>query len=102
MLSRPLPQLLLLALVLSACGSEPSVTLALDKPLRVSVVKVGQAELPPLIEAAGTAALRKEIPPGFTSSGRIARILVQEGDFVRRGRGPSWNASARSMHRSPA
>ena len=49
------------------------------------MAQVGQQALAAPITAAGTAALRKEIPLGFTSPGRIARILVQEGDRVRRG-----------------
>jgi RND family efflux transporter MFP subunit len=49
------------------------------------VVTVGQEAPAQLTEAAGTAALRKEIPLGFTTPGQIARITVQEGDRVRRG-----------------
>jgi RND family efflux transporter MFP subunit len=37
------------------------------------------------VETAGTVALREETVLGFTSGGRIARILVNEGDRVRRG-----------------
>ncbi len=85
MLHRPALLLVLMAISLTACGSDKAPAPASEAPPRVSVAKVGQQALPPLIEAAGTAALRKEIPLGFTSPGRIARILVQEGDFVRRG-----------------
>jgi RND family efflux transporter MFP subunit len=80
-----LPLSLGLAASLAACGSKQSVAPALDVPLKVSVATVGQQGTPPMIEAAGTAALRKEIPLGFTSPGRIARVLVQEGDVVRAG-----------------
>ncbi len=75
----------LLALALAGCGSDKAAAPAPEAPLRVSVATVGQQAAMPIIEAAGTAALRKEIPLGFTSPGRIARVLVQEGDFVRRG-----------------
>lgn len=84
----PLLSLLVLGLALAGCGGAASdgkgASGTNEAPLRVSVAKVGQAA-PPLLEAAGTAALRKEIPLGFTSPGRIARIMVQEGDTVRRG-----------------
>ena len=73
----------LLLPLLAACGAEQAPPAA--KPLRVSVVTVGQESAAPAIEAAGTAALRKEIPLGFTTPGQIARITVQEGDRVRRG-----------------
>ena len=78
--------LLALAALLAGCGeSGTTAHPAKDAPLKVSVALVGQQAMAPPIVAAGTAALRKEIPLGFTSAGRIARILVQEGDFVRRG-----------------
>jgi len=37
------------------------------------------------LDAVGTAAWRQETPLGFTSGGRIASVLVNEGDRVRRG-----------------
>lgn len=73
-----------LLIALAACGNE-EVPAAKEQAIRVSVATVGQQAAAPVIEAAGTAALRKEIPLGFTSSGRLARIMVQEGDRVRRG-----------------
>lgn len=69
--------------ILAACGGQEAAPA--PKPLRVSVITVGQEAPAPSIEAAGTAALRKEIPLGFTTPGQIARITVQEGDRVRRG-----------------
>lgn len=67
----------------AACGGSDAPPAA--KPLRVSTFTVGQEAPLPKISAAGTAALRKEIPLGFTTPGQIARITVQEGDLVRRG-----------------
>lgn len=69
--------------LLAACGGADTAPAA--KPLRVSTITVGQEAPAPAIEAAGTAALRREIPLGFTTPGQIARIAVQEGDLVRRG-----------------
>jgi len=69
--------------LLAACGGAEAPPEA--KPLRVSIMAVGQEAPAPAIETAGTAALRKEIPLGFTTPGQIARITVQEGDVVRRG-----------------
>ncbi|MFM6951187.1 MAG: efflux RND transporter periplasmic adaptor subunit [Novosphingobium sp.] len=80
-LIRLIPVMLLPLLV--ACGGSDAPPPA--KPLRVSVMTVGAEAAAPMIEAAGTAALRKEIPLGFTTPGQIARINVQEGDLVRRG-----------------
>jgi RND family efflux transporter MFP subunit len=74
-----------LLLTFSACGSDTPAAPKAETPMRVSVVSVGQVAEAPSIEAAGSAALRKEIPLGFTSPGRIARIYVQEGDRVRAG-----------------
>lgn len=71
--------------LLAACGSEQVPEKPADVALRVSVAVVGQELGSPSIEAAGTAALRKEIPLGFTTPGQVTRILVQEGDRVRRG-----------------
>ncbi len=82
---RSVPFLIALSLALAGCKAEQSVTPSVDAPLKVSVVSVGQQAMPAMIEAAGTAALRKEIPLGFTSAGRIARVMVQEGDVVRAG-----------------
>lgn len=82
---RLIPLLLALATALAGCSGNKPAAPAEAARLQVSVAQVGQQALAAPIEAAGTAALRKEIPLGFTSPGRIARILVQEGDFVRRG-----------------
>lgn len=55
------------------------------QPLAVRVAQVGAAQLADTVETAGTVALREETVLAFTSGGRIARILVNEGDSVRRG-----------------
>lgn len=80
-LTRLIPAVLI-PLVAACGGTDPAPA---PKPLRVSTFAVGQEAPLPAITAAGTAALRKEIPLGFTTPGQIARITVQEGDRVRRG-----------------
>lgn len=79
------PSLFALLLSLAGCGGGAADQSAKPEPIRVATAVVGQQVGAPAIEAAGTAALRKEIQLGFTSSGRIAQIMVQEGDRVRRG-----------------
>ena len=69
--------------LLAACGDAQPAPKA--NPLQISTITVGQEAPAQAIEAAGTAALRREIPLGFTTPGQIARITVQEGDMVRRG-----------------
>lgn len=69
--------------LLAACGDAQPAPKA--NPLQISTITVGQEAPAEAIEAAGTAALRREIPLGFTTPGQIARITVQEGDVVRRG-----------------
>jgi RND family efflux transporter MFP subunit len=74
-----------LVLVLAGCADGEAEAPAKAAVLRINAALVGTLSETPIVEAAGTAALRKEIPLGFTSPGRVARILVQEGDRVRRG-----------------
>lgn len=75
------PALLLLLLV-PACSNAPDPPAT---PLAVRVAQVGAWAAPDTVETAGTVALREETVLAFTSSGRIARIMVNEGDWVRRG-----------------
>lgn len=82
MLPRPLAFVFLL--MASACSSDTSPG-APNEPLTIRVAQVGQAPVVDRVETAGTVALREETALGFTSGGRIARILVNEGDRVRRG-----------------
>lgn len=54
-------------------------------PPAVRVAQVGVGAAAATVETAGTVALREETVLAFTSAGRIDRILVNEGDRVRRG-----------------
>lgn len=72
------------AMALSGCTTAPSVPKA-DPLISVRLGQVQTADAAQSVAGAGTLALRLETPLGFTSAGRIARILVQEGDVVERG-----------------
>ncbi|MCZ8295350.1 MAG: efflux RND transporter periplasmic adaptor subunit [Rhodobacteraceae bacterium] len=74
---------LLLPLVM-ACSNKTETPPATG-PLAVRVAQVGADNSGDAVETAGTVALREETALAFTSGGRIARILVNEGDPVRRG-----------------
>lgn len=56
-----------------------------DPLISVRLGQVRPADAAQSVIGAGTLALRLETPLGFTSAGRIAQILVQEGDVVNRG-----------------
>ena len=74
----------LLLLLASACSAATEKPAAPDLPV-VRIAQVGAAPSAELVETAGTVALREETVLAFTSPGRIARVLVNEGDQVRRG-----------------
>jgi RND family efflux transporter MFP subunit len=72
------------AVALPGCSTAPIA----PKPeplISVRLAQVQSADAAQSVAGAGTLALRLETPLGFTSPGRIARILVQEGDVVKRG-----------------
>ena len=72
------------AMILSGCTTAPTVPKA-DPLISVQLGQVQSADAAQSVGGAGTLALRLETPLGFTSTGRIVRILVQEGDVVQRG-----------------
>lgn len=74
----------LAAVGLAGCSTAPSASKA-DPRISVRLGQVQAADATQNVAGAGTLALRFETPLGFTSAGRIARILVQEGDVVQRG-----------------
>lgn len=83
--SKLLARLLPLAL-LAACGEERAAPkTALDEIHPVQVVTVQQENLLRTINAVGTVRYRRETPLGFTTTGKVARVRFEEGDFVKRG-----------------
>ncbi len=77
--------LVLVVLLLSACNRAPATSPAAAPPPDVGVARVGDAAGQASITGVGTIALRREVSLGFTSAGRIARLMVNEGDAVRLG-----------------
>lgn len=80
-----LSALLFSSLVLVGCGSASDAPPAAQAVPTVRVALVAATASAQEIQAIGTAMWRQETPLGFTSDGQIARILVNEGDIVRRG-----------------
>ena len=74
----------LLLLLVTACSAPSEQGAKPDLPV-VRVAKVETAASAQMVETAGTVALREETTFAFTSPGRIARVLVNEGEKVRRG-----------------
>lgn len=72
-------------LALVGCGGASDAPPAVKVLPTVRVALVGTTVASPMIQAIGTAVWRQETPLGFTSDGQISRILVNEGDIVRRG-----------------
>ena len=74
---------IVLICLLAACGQQQA-TLAPAVP-QVRIAQIGGAATLDTITATGTVAWRRETSFGFTSTGRIAMIAVNEGDSVRPG-----------------
>jgi len=51
----------------------------------VEVMRVQESSLQRSIDAVGTIRYRRETPLGFTTSGRVASVRYDEGDFVKKG-----------------
>ena len=76
------PVVLLLS---AACSDERRTSRPVEDVPVVSLVRAGTPTGPAQVEADGTAALRREIPLAFTTGGKIASVLVRDGDRVRVG-----------------
>lgn len=72
-------------LALVGCGSPSDAPPPAKALPTVRVALVGTTAASPMMQAIGTAVWRQETPLAFTSDGQISRILVNEGDYVRRG-----------------
>ncbi len=73
----------LVALV--GCGTPARKGNAPDRVPTISVATARSGVAITEIQGVGTAAWRRETPLGFTTGGQIARVLVNEGERVRRG-----------------
>lgn len=74
-----------LILVLLASCSGNQTERKSDKPRQVRIAVVGETAGADSVTAIGTVRYRREIPLAFTSNGKIASILVREGDAFRKG-----------------
>lgn len=76
-----------LAAMLTACGetAAPPPPPALAPAVPVRVVSVTPVSGVTLLDVAGTVRLKRETPLAFNTPGRIAAILVREGDRVQAG-----------------
>lgn len=77
----PLAAVLLLGLLLTACG-ETKPAPAATRSAPVTLHRVGDDRAASATTAAGTVRLRRETPLAFISDGRIRSITVREGDRV--------------------
>jgi RND family efflux transporter MFP subunit len=74
------------ALLLSGCSEKTSQPIKpRDDVIAVQVVPVLQSNLLRTINAVGTVRYRRETPLGFTTSGKVASVRFDEGDYVKRG-----------------
>lgn len=77
---------LLPLVLLAGCSEEKVATKASSDEIHpVQVMTVQQENLQRTINAVGTVRYRRETPLGFTTSGKVATVRFEEGDFVKRG-----------------
>jgi RND family efflux transporter MFP subunit len=78
--------LCLLALPLAACNNAKSEKLVQnDEVFPVQTVTVQPSNMMRTLSAVGTVRFRRETPLGFTTSGKVASVRFDEGDYVKRG-----------------
>lgn len=83
--ARILIGLLPLTLVMSCGENKVTTKTAADEIHPVQVISVQQENLLRTLNAVGTVRYRRETPLGFTTSGKVASVRFEEGDFVKRG-----------------
>lgn len=74
-----------IATMLTACGETTAPPPAPEPAVPVRVVSVAPVSGVTLLDVAGTVRLKRETPLAFNTPGRIAAILVREGDKVQAG-----------------
>lgn len=79
MKKRVLTGLLLLSLLVSGCGDNKSVLVP------VAMTEVTQKEMITKVEAKGNVALREPVRIYASNNGKIKKVLVSEGDYVKKG-----------------
>jgi RND family efflux transporter MFP subunit len=73
------------ALLLAGCGAKEVPKAAAEPAAPVRLVAAAPADASARLEVSGTVRLKRETPLSFNTPGRIAAILVREGDRVRAG-----------------
>ena len=72
--------------LLVSCGGETAANkTAADEVFPVQVLRVQPENMLRTLNAVGTVRYRRETVLGFTSSGKVASVRFDEGDFVKRG-----------------
>jgi RND family efflux transporter MFP subunit len=72
-------------LLLAACGGDPPPPTPVDAVVPVALAVVVPSGTDRTLKASGTVRLKREAALAFNTPGRIAAILVREGDAVRQG-----------------
>jgi RND family efflux transporter MFP subunit len=71
---------------LSACGAQESKKAApAEEIFPVQTITVQTGNMVRTLNVVGTVRYRRETPLGFTTSGKVATVRFNEGDFVKRG-----------------
>ncbi|OSZ65340.1 hypothetical protein CAP39_12790 [Sphingomonas sp. IBVSS1] len=73
------------ALLLAGCGAKDAPKPVTEPAVPVRLVAAAPADASARLEVSGTVRLKRETPLSFNTPGRIAAILVREGDRVRAG-----------------
>ncbi|GGD98582.1 hemolysin secretion protein D [Polymorphobacter glacialis] len=76
---------MLVAGLVAGCSAESAPRATIEVPVPVSIVQAVPAGGQSSLDISGTVRLKRETPLGFNGAGRIAAILVNEGDQVSRG-----------------